>query len=266
MVYEKYTPPIGLQPYVEYFWSAKVVPDPNQNNLIHTMVDDSSGMIFHHSTESCSLAIDGNPVPTSMLYGQTTAPSYTQCLSPFMAVGVLFKPHAISELFGIDAFELTNQMVDLNEMGLSDLQEQINDAHYSLDHQLKLLTEFLLNQADKKNRRDEIIVYGLMHMKKSDGILTVRDLQDHLNISERQLERRFKTVIGVAPRHYLKVLRFQKAVETIRSGKVEKLSDMAYDLNYSDQSHLIRHCKELSGLSPKNLQKTLQPRPVNLVK
>lgn len=88
---------------------------------------------------------------------------------------------------------------------------------------------------------------GDFHQTKSG----VYALTKKFKISERQIERKFKTFIGIAPHNYLRILRFEKTLHRLRVRDFKNLSDIAYDLNYSDHAHFTREFKELSGYTPK---------------
>jgi AraC-like DNA-binding protein len=92
------------------------------------------------------------------------------------------------------------------------------------------------------------------------GIRSIRvpQLLKCLNVSERQFERRFVRAIGLSPHHYIRIVRFQEAVRLIKTNQFERLSDVAYDLNYVDQSHFIKDMKQFSGYTPTSLAQTVQ--------
>jgi AraC-like DNA-binding protein len=46
-------------------------------------------------------------------------------------------------------------------------------------------------------------------------------------------------------------MRFEKALSLIRSNSFDNLSDIAYHLDFTDQSHFIKDFKEFSGFTPK---------------
>jgi AraC-like DNA-binding protein len=74
-----------------------------------------------------------------------------------------------------------------------------------------------------------------------------------LHISERQFERRFTQTVGLSPHVYIRVKRFNEAIRLIKTGQFERLTDVAYALNFSDQSHFIRDIKAFSGMTPTSL-------------
>ena len=83
--------------------------------------------------------------------------------------------------------------------------------------------------------------------------IRVPQLLKRLHVSERHFERRFARAIGVPPHQYIRILRFRAALHLMKAGQFDRLSDVAYDLNYVDQSHFIKDTKALSGYTPKQL-------------
>ncbi len=89
-------------------------------------------------------------------------------------------------------------------------------------------------------------------------------LLEYLDISERQFGRRFGQAIGLLPKFYIRMARFQEALSLMKTRRFQRLSDIAYDLNYSDQSHVIRDVKEFAGRTPKCLSQTVHDFVLNL--
>jgi AraC-like DNA-binding protein len=83
--------------------------------------------------------------------------------------------------------------------------------------------------------------------------IRVPQLLKRLHVSERHLERGFLRALGVSPHQYIRILRFREALHLMRAGQFDRLSDVAYDLNYVDQSHFIKDTKALSGYTPGQL-------------
>lgn len=61
-----------------------------------------------------------------------------------------------------------------------------------------------------------------------------------------------------APHQYVRIVRFQNAVRLIKANRFLRLSDLAYDRNYVDQSDFIKDMKAFSGYTPTDLAKTVQ--------
>jgi AraC-like DNA-binding protein len=77
-----------------------------------------------------------------------------------------------------------------------------------------------------------------------------KELQQKTQLSERSLERKFKDSVGISPKLFARIIRFQETLNQMRNNKYEKLSDIAYENDYADQAHFIRVFKEFTGFSP----------------
>lgn len=249
-------PPLALGGHVKYFWSVEVDALRDKLFSINTFVDDSSGIIFFKPKAEVALINKGQNVLNAFLYGQTMIPSESLCVGSFKALGVLFYPHAIHELYGVPASDLTNVTLSLTDFLPEDWVKQVMDSECP-QHQIRLISDHLIRQLSMIRSEDKMIKHCVSKIKASHGLVQVRDLCSFYKLSERQFERRFQSVVGVSPRHYIKVTRFQEAISRIRSGKYKRLSQIAHELQYTDQSHFIRHIRELSGINPKTFR--LQP-------
>lgn len=76
-------------------------------------------------------------------------------------------------------------------------------------------------------------------------------IQSELNLSERSLERIFKADIGISPKLFFRINRFQTSLSYIRQQSFKSLAEVAYNHLYADQSHYIREFKEFAGTTPK---------------
>jgi AraC-like DNA-binding protein len=101
--------------------------------------------------------------------------------------------------------------------------------------------------------RDRLVEESLRLIHQHIGSITIKYLLEHLHLSERQFERRFTQTVGISPQLYLRVKRFNEAARLMKTGQFETLIDVAYALNFYDQSHFMRDIKAFSGITPKSL-------------
>jgi AraC-like DNA-binding protein len=195
--------------------------------------------------------------PTSFIRGPITQPF--QCLTEGVvtAIGVELKPQALNTLLDVDVSELSDRKVELDALSTDHLNEQLLNAEHQRD-QIALLTQFLTGKAAASRPSDSLVTRSLQLMDRSAGSIRVRDLLKRLNVSERQFERRFARAVGVPASLYLRIVRFQKAVQLMNVGRVERLSDIAYELGYADQSHFIKDIREFTGGTPKSLSHAVE--------
>ena len=87
----------------------------------------------------------------------------------------------------------------------------------------------------------------------SDNIpANVSEIYKILGYSPKQCQRLFYKHIGLSPQMSLSVIRFQKCLQIITSGKAEPNSVLDI-LNFHDQSHFIKDFKKNIGLTPLEL-------------
>lgn len=256
--HEIIAPGTTLSSYIRYFWTLEVARKTTVELPVRTFVDDSPGAVIEFSTGRQEFY-----PRRSMLYGQTTSPTKNTDNPSFLAIGVLFQPWAIKELFGINAHELTNQRIRLDEFLRMPFTEIISSKK-TIPDIIKVLSHYLAGMADVSNQ-DALIRHCIRYIKTGVATITVKELCDCYRLSERQLERRFLSAIGVTPRHYIKTARFKAAIGMMADRSFDKLSDIAYRLNYFDQAHFIRQVKDLSGLTPGLLQSRLHTTVANII-
>lgn len=212
------------------------------------------GIAFQHHNGHSALENIITPshvthTPTLFLYGTVMTPSVMNYKAgSYTSIQVVFKPHALKSLFGMNASALANGSVELSQ----DLNMQLIEAK-SVSEQIERLSRFLLAHLKKEHTRDVLVEASLNLIHNSGGAVTVKALLEQLNISERQFERRFTQTVGVSPQAYIRVRRFNEAIRLIKTRQHDKLTDIAHALCYYDQSHFIRDVKTFSGMTPKAL-------------
>jgi len=217
------------------------------------------GMVFHqnngHAALEQILTHSGRRFcpPPLFLYGPVIEPSVmTYKREAFTTLQVIFKPHALKTLLGINASRLAPGWAELQEFGAGDLTGQLMEARNGQER-MTLLTSFLVAKLKQEQARDMLVEESLRLIHTNIGALHVKDLLDAFHISERQFERRFTQAVGLPPQVYLRVKRFNAAIRLIKTRRFERLTDVAAALNFTDQSHFIRDFKAFCGMSPTSL-------------
>lgn len=86
---------------------------------------------------------------------------------------------------------------------------------------------------------------------RSHGAVRVEELARETGWSRRHLTERFRQEIGMPPKGFARLLRFERAVALMRSGA--PLADAAYSAGYADQSHMNRDFRDFLGAPPSEL-------------
>jgi AraC-like DNA-binding protein len=217
------------------------------------------GMVFHQSRGQAALeqivTASGRTSypPPFFLYGPVIEPSVMAYTSAaFTVIQVILKPYALKTLFGLNASRLAPGWADLHEFWHEDLTSQLMEARNGQE-QMTLLSDFLVARLKQEHPRDPLVEESLRLIHTQSGALHVRDLLDALSLSERQFERRFTQAVGLTPQVYLRVKRFNGAIRLIKTRRFARLTDVAFALNFSDQSHLIHDIRTFAGMTPTRL-------------
>ncbi len=83
--------------------------------------------------------------------------------------------------------------------------------------------------------------------------------------SRRWLSQRFKEQIGVSPKAYARLLRFQRVVQRVAAGRRIEWADVAADLGFADQAHLTHEFRRFSGLTPAAFVASHRPHANHIV-
>ena len=192
---------------------------------------------------------------TLFVHGAGVEPSVMRFVrGSYTTIQVILKPHALQSLFGLNAAVFSNNLAALSEFSGRDLTGRLLDAGGDTER-VALLADFLALRLRDSHPRDTLIEESLRLIESDIVCISVRALLERLNISERHFERRFAQAVGVPPQAYIRVRRFNEAVRLIKAGQYRRLTDIAYALNFYDQSHLIRDVSAFSGLTPKILSR-----------
>ncbi|OQP41849.1 hypothetical protein A4H97_34200 [Niastella yeongjuensis] len=270
MNYRIILPPENLKPFVRYFWVLENNVAADSAITFSPLADGCPGIMYQQPDKGTfSLEEDNKQLASIFLYGQTIQPVKMVLTGKVSTVGICLQPHALQSVFGIDAHELTGTCIDLALIQHKKervLQEKLLAAT-SIEKQINLISASLLQSVEAhREKQDALTGFAISAIMQGKGAVSFAELQQQLQLSERTLERRFKQSIGVSAKLFARICRFQESLSQLRKNNYQKLSDIAYENGYSDQSHFIRTFKEFTGVSPFDYKKQLSEVAENFPK
>ncbi|RSC93486.1 helix-turn-helix domain-containing protein [Tenacibaculum singaporense] len=186
------------------------------------------------------------------LFGQTVFPENWTVKDNFTLIAYFFKPYALGTIFDLGAKELTDKPIDLKlwqYAKIASFEGQLLNTTTTKER-LDLLDGFILEQIQKNRSVCQTIKYAtdiIMLYPKVDALPAILK---KLNVSQKTFQRMFKKHVGIMPNQYRRICQFHTAFEQLRSNDFKKLSDIAFDNGYTDQSHYIRAFKEFTHITP----------------
>lgn len=158
--------------------------------------------------------------------------------------GARLRPGAAA-LLGVPADELPPHWLPLSELGRTDPGHDLVEV---------LARRALLAREDPRTA-EAVDLFG-----RTNGSLAVSVVARRVGVSERTLGRMFRSAVGMPPRTYGRVVRFQAALWMMRGSA--DLSSVAVQAGYADQAHLTREVAALAGLPPGRLRLVAERQPV----
>jgi AraC-like DNA-binding protein len=247
MRYRERSPSAILQPFVECIWTLngaarEVVAQPER-----ILPDGCMELIFHRGKP---FRRRGELQPHCFVVGQMIGPAFLQVSTRIEVVGVRFRPGGAYPFLMFPMHELTHRFISVTEVWGRlgrELEERVLGAP-STRQAVRMVVhdlERLLISADVgKNRAQGLASVQIQH----HGTLSVRELAYEGGISERQLEREFNDVVGLPPKVFSRILRFQRVFEAFEENA--KWVDVALECGYYDQPHLIADFRQFAATTP----------------
>ncbi|MFK7948760.1 MAG: helix-turn-helix domain-containing protein [Saprospiraceae bacterium] len=249
-----YKPSKELNDFVMSYWTLDFPKEvtPKMNTIIP---DGTMKLIFHYGDLYWHHPKDGNSFlqPRCFLIGQLTQPYVVEPDGDTGTFVVRFHPNGFLPFANIPIKEMENTPVPLNKLfGIvgETLEKNILEAQTTTER-IHIIEAFLLQYLTDSKTIDTIVKSTIDTILTANGQVSISELSEKNHIHRRQLARKFSSVIGLSPKQLSKTIRLQSALKKLLTQKSSKLTDLAYDSEYYDQSHFIKDFREFTGLSPK---------------
>jgi len=171
-------------------------------------------------------------------------------------VGFRFRPAAAARWLGISLAELTNQRCPLEDVLGKRAQQMAKRVRQdgSIGALVHSIADAMAGEGTLRVPDAAMAAaYDLVRRGAPSNLHLVSWLMAELGMSERTLRRRFNDAFGYGPKTLDRILRYQRFLEI--SGRSDvSLVNAASAAGYSDQAHLVRECRRLTGATPRKLQ------------
>jgi AraC-like DNA-binding protein len=254
MFYRKFHPCPALQPFVEcyYIWEqGQQLVTPMQ---VESPPNGFTAMVFiygdRYKAENHKQEME--QVPWCFLTGQLTSTYHLQLHGRIGMAGVVFKPTAISGIFGIPMTELTNQRVALDAVFGPEvmlLTERIAESQTHLG-KISVIENYLLKKILTQSFSLDAVDHAVDIILDRQGIISVKELTVLVNINRRQFERKFITKVGLSPKYYCRLKRLGHICSLLVSRKNPDWQDVVFEGGFYDQSHFIKDFVEFIQQNP----------------
>jgi len=265
MLYLERSPHPALAPYIKTFWYAcdpaathrheRVLPNGHAQIVISLARDYLTDA--NHPTDPLQ------HTPAALFLGIYSHHQQIDAIDLSELIGILFHPDGTIAFFPESTALFTNCETDLITLWGRAAQNLRNDLREAQPISRKFdLLDFALRHRlgeSKTQRRPPTIDYALTSLQQSPGTTTIAALTRDIGVSPRRLSQQFREQIGVSPKLYCRIQRFQQAVQLLHSGADIHWAELALTCGYYDQSHFANDFHAFSGISPTHYSTARRP-------
>lgn len=245
-----YIPCPPLNDFVALFWlesrqtphsRERVLPD-GSFTLIFNLAEDHLP-IFERQSATCWQEARG-----SILIGAHSEFLVIDNSRPETILGVQFKPGGAFPFFPAgELHNLTLPLADLWGWLADEIRCQLIEAPTPLA-KFQTLERFLLRQAIQNFTRHRAVTFAVDEFQQ--GALSVGAITEQIGLSATRFIQVFREQVGVTPKLYARLQRFQAVIHEIEQGQALDWVEIALRCGYFDQAHFIRDFQAFAGLNP----------------
>ena len=191
-------------------------------------------------------------VEPAMVVGlETYVRNYLLVNGTFEGFAIQFRPAALKQLFGLPMHELANQHCAAHAVfgpKVSKFRERLGEAR-SFEERVQIANAFIVELISGRPVNDPIEL-AASEMFRSQGNCNIDTLAHRTGLSMRNFQRRFREYLGISPKLYARVVRFESALKIKATTPQMSWMNAAHEAGYHDQMHMVHDFREFSGGTP----------------
>jgi AraC-like DNA-binding protein len=251
-----YKPPPPLDRFVEVIWTSadKGRPHPKERLL----PDGSVELVFDLQEERTAIYSGGDSGERLQTFrGSFVCGPHSQFFAidtagDFNVAGVHFKPGGAYPFLKLPSGEIHNRHVGLDDLWgarAAEVRERLL-ASKTPREKARVLEAALLSQLAGPPERHPAVAFALNEFHGAPETQKISDLTDRLGLSAGRFINVFRREVGLTPKLFCRVRRFQTVLRHISAGRTVDWAEIALTCGYFDQAHFIHDFRAFSGINP----------------
>jgi AraC-like DNA-binding protein len=250
LIAHKPLPP--LSDFVEVVWLCESYDVPHQKERL--LPDGSVELVINLAEDSIRVYDPHDPeksytIPGSVVSGPRSEFFVIDTAGEACTVGLHFKPGGAFPFFRVPVEEMTNESVALECLwgaAAVRLRERLLAASSS-QAKLRVLECCLLEQLSKPLERHAAVAFAVNRLAAGASVSRV---VEQTGFSQRRFIQLFSEEVGLTPKLFSRVSRFQKVIRTAHSVDEINWVQVALDCGYYDQPHFVHDFRSFAGITP----------------
>lgn len=253
-MYRLSTPHRSLQPFIEHYWHVYAYPDRPFALAVDVYVDVRADLIINLGAPYHRRILGAPSVELahSNLDAQRLRPIRIEQRGVVIVSGARFRTGGLMPFVSRPVREWNNRTIPLVDAfgsagpALEDALREVGEATVP---QAEILDAFFLSRLTLTQPM-ELTRRLVSAVEAHGGRMRVEALCDLEGTTPRTVARLFRRYVGVGPKTFSRVTRFQRGLNRLKSDPGVTLGELASECGYSDQSHFVREFRRFAGVTP----------------
>ena len=174
---------------------------------------------------------------------------------------IQFKPAGSYPFLHVPVQDLNEKIVAAEKILGQEILDLRNELLKAKNSKTKFgkIEKWLMNRLDPKKIPSKALV-DLINRLQRDPVSNLKTIIKTYPYTQKQLIQHFKKYVGLTPKYYHRIVRFNEILHNIHTQEVVSGADLAYSCGYSDQSHFIKEFCLFSGFNPREFVKKAFPK------
>jgi AraC-like DNA-binding protein len=251
-----------LSEFIDSLWSLTDAPSHTRERIVPSgtvelvinLAEDEFRIFGPGPAPSC------RRLPGAIVSGCYSTPFEIDTRDHAAVVGVHFRPGGAAGFLGAPPGELADAHVGLGDLWgreAIELHERLCSAHGSRDR-FRILEQALSARLTRGHRRRSAIQRALPELDRPGA--AIGRVAMELRLSRRRFIEVFTQDVGMTPKRYSRIRRFQRALAIAKRAGSPDWAGVALECGYFDQAHLCREWAEFTGITPSEFVSLRQSR------
>ena len=192
--------------------------------------------------------------PRQAIIGAQVGSSQIELRPGVISFGIFFRPAGLSRLFGIPLHEITHRSYDAASVSnpIISIRDRAAEC-VTFEERVRVIEGFLIEMAARAAGKETMLAVAERVFSLRGVVSSVSELAGKTGLGVRQFERQFLRTVGMPPKLYARIARFQSALDMKIASPERAWAEIAQSLRYHDQMHMIRDFQLLGGDTPRQL-------------
>jgi len=255
MYYREYKPSEYLAEFIDCYWE---LIDDNSYQYAepeNVFPDGKMELIFNFGDPVMRKYQNINDLtkPTyGEIHGQITSPLTLMQSGKVNLFAIRFKPGGCYPFTKIPSYELTSSFIPFEDNFKDiavELTEKIENEN-RIFNKIQYVENLLCKKFENTDENYFKVQYAINCITNNAANVQIKNISNKIGISERHFERLFKKYVGLSPKFYSRIVRFQSIFREFENPDSKNFADIVYKCGYYDQSHFIKEFYEFTSQTP----------------